>query len=462
MPAHLSVLHHAADNRTTAERPARPSERSGVQQRPSPPPRRSESTREPLASAAMSKPLALAIAAVTAVIGFLAGTWLEQSGETGPRLPLRSTSTLPDDFPPPGVAADVRRILLKTDSLERTAELAALLRELGPEAKDDVRLAFDSVVLDLDDPELVLFGDWSARFQPKGTLFWAQGKFPTRQSRAVMRGLMRTWGQTDPLAAIAATAAAPNGTTARRWVDHILRGWDESVHDGALEYAESLGPGESRQWALYVVARRRVLRDGPEAAIAWAEALPDTDRTFKLNAVRRVAAAVADVDPQLAASFVERHLGGPYGSLVARRVGMRWAPRDGAAAMAWLAALPEGSERSDAVFESYRTWFESDPKSALAWLDASEPDAWLDPALAVKARWLARRDAPAAAALAARIQDADLRMRTIGATARIWLLQDEAAANAWLDGTGLDAATLERIRTIPEGMRRAYSEGANG
>jgi hypothetical protein len=235
----------------------------------------------------------------------------------------------------------------------------------------------------------------------------------------------------------------------RRWIDSVLRGWDESVHDGALEFAESLGPGPERQWALYVVTRRRVLRDGPEAVIAWVESLPDDDATFKLNAFRRVGGAAAEVDPQRATDFAERHLDGPYGNGLARRVGMRWVEREPKATMGWLSGLPAGERRDDGVRETYRRWLGIDRVSARQWIRSVEHERWLDPAVSVYARGLGQRDPDEAVRVAGRIHDPALRQRALGVIARQWLIRDEAAANAWLDRSDLPPEFVARIRVIP-------------
>jgi hypothetical protein len=237
-------------------------------------------------------------------------------------------------------------------------------------------------------------------------------------------------------------------------VDNILRGWDESVHDGALEYVERLGHGEDRQWGLYIVTRRKVLRDGPEAALAWAESLPDDDPTFKLNAFRRVAAAAAAVDPAQAAAFAERHLDGPYAKGIPRRVGMRWLEHDPEAALLWLSSLPESQNRIDGVIETFRTWRRLDKAASANWIQGREPEPWLDGALSVYAKGLVKTDPHEALRLAGQIHDTNLRNATVAVAAREWLVRDEAAGNAWLDQSSLSPEWIAKIRIIPEGIRR--------
>jgi hypothetical protein len=55
-----------------------------------------------------------------------------------------------------------------------------------------------------------------------------------------------------------------------------------------------------------------------------------------------------------------------------------------------------------------------------------------------------------------KISDEDLRLPTLGRVARTWLLMDEAAANAWLDASGLPEDFVRRTRIVPEGMRKGF------
>ncbi len=409
----------------------------------------------------MSKAILTTSIFISIIIGLGVGYRIGTERDTGPRLPpSRSKTTVPDDFAPPGVAGEVRDVLLEPDLLERTEALSRLLGRLGPESLEQIREAYDSVLLDLGDTELVLFGAWWARFDPRGAMVWTHQNWSTRNSIPVVRAVMRAWGASDPIAAMRSTLSAPNNLLRRRWTDSALRGWDESVHDGALEWVKTLGPGPERQWSLYVVTRRRVLRDGPEAAIAWAEALPDDDELLKLNAFRRVASAVAEDYPQLAVAFAERHLEGPYAKGLPRRVGMHWVTRQPEAAMRWLSSLPAGENRDDGVLESYRKWIMVDKPAAAAWLVGMEHDGWLDPAVSVYARHLGEDDPLAGLRWASGIQDPVLRNPTLGVIARGWLMSDEASANAWLDQSGLSEQFVEKIRTIPEAARMAMEREA--
>ncbi len=375
---------------------------------------------------------------------------------SGMDLPTPRSKAVPEPFVLPGLAGDVREVLLEPDTFLRTEQLARLFSELGPDALEDVRSAYDSVLLDTGDTELVLFGEWWAGFAPRDALDWTEANWNARQSIPVIRGIMRAWGRTDPRFAIqAATMAAPNDAQRRLWVDYVLRGWDESVIDGALSYAKALGHGPERQWALTVLIRRRVMRDGPADVIAWAESLPDRDddQTFKLNVYRRVAGAVAEVDTDLARAFVDRHMEGRYGHRLPERLGSRWVLREPEAAMAWAVSLPPGEARDETVLETYRAWLAWDRPAAQAWVQAQPADRPIEGAVALYARSISLVDPPAALDLAMGLTSEKLRMQTVGKIARQWYLREPEAADAWLASSGLPEDFVRKVRIVPDNPR---------
>ena len=369
----------------------------------------------------------------------------------------RSKTTHQEGLAPSGVAAQVREALLIQDLLVRQAAVAELLLTLGPESLDAVRHGYESVLIDLGDSELVLLGDWWARFDPRAALRWTDHHWPARYSTPVVGAVLREWGRVDPSAAMAAAQAAPNERMKLRWSEAVLRGWDEARLNGALEFAETLGHGPTRQWALYTVTRRKVLRDGPDAAIAWAEALPDDDPRFKRHALMRVATATAAVQPEKATALVDRHIDGPYYKGLPRRVAKGWFDYAPDEAFTWLSSLPEGPERDNAVRETFRLWLSFSTPPSLAWVQAQPSAPWVDPAHSVYAGYLAKTTSPEKGMeWTQRILGEKERQMTQAQVARIWLSVDPEKADAWLEQSDLPPDLIKRTRVVPEPMRKYY------
>jgi hypothetical protein len=366
-----------------------------------------------------------------------------------------------------GVAGEIREILLNPDVLERTGELARRLSQLGPESLEAVRSAYDTVFLDRGDVDLALLVDWWVGFDPEGAF-----EFTSREWRAdhpaIVVSLLRAWARRDPRDALAAAQRSGLNRAGAPYLHAVLAGWDASGEPGLFEYVASLPGGADRQRAISVLARRRVLRDGPEEAFRWAEALPDSQDAFKLNVFRRVAGAAAEVDPQGAAAFAERHYADPaLGKGLPLRVGMAWAKRDPEAAMLWLATLPAGPNRDDAVGETYRTWLRGDRTAAREWLRNTEPEPWLDPAVSLYAQSIAYESSERAAEAleqVARISDEQTRNAAIVLVARLWLERDRPAAEAWLASADLPDAVRERASQLPPYRQRLLEgrEAARG
>ncbi|MDG2049326.1 MAG: hypothetical protein P8M78_04105 [Myxococcota bacterium] len=371
--------------------------------------------------------------------------------------PTRSKTTVEETLAPSGVAAQVREALLIEDLLVRQAAVAELLLSLGPESLGAVRQGYESVLIDLGDSELVLLGDWWARFDPRAALRWTDHNWPARFSTPVVGAALREWGRVDPTAAMAAAQSAPNERMKLRWSEAVLRGWDEARLNGALEFAETLGHGPTRQWALYTVTRRKVLRDGPDAAIAWAESLPDDDPRFKRHALMRVATATAAVQPEKATALVDRHIDGAYYEDLPRRVAKGWFDHDPDEAFTWLSSLPEGPERDDAVRETFRLWLSFSTPPSLAWVQAQPSAPWVDPAHSVYAGYLAKTTSPEKGMeWTQRIVGEEERHVTQAQVARIWLSVDPERADAWLEKSDLPPDLIKRTRVVPEAMRKYY------
>jgi hypothetical protein len=233
----------------------------------------------------------------------------------------------------------------------------------------------------------------------------------------------------------------------------LVRGWEESGRPGLEDYLErSAGGDEASIRAIDAVARGKVLRDGPEAGIAWAEGLPDRDdgspSDFKLNAYRRVASAVVAIDPQRAAAWAAGLRGGKYSSGLLFRTGTSWAQIDGAAAMQWLSTLPPGRDLPLAVQETYRMWISQDREAAFEWIRSQPLEPWLDPAIQNYAVNIFRQSPTEAIAWANRVQDTKRRELTLAGIVANWLVTSPDEAQAWLDASDLSDATRQQIAAL--------------
>jgi hypothetical protein len=364
---------------------------------------------------------------------------------------------------PTGGADLVVEALREPDSLARTESLARIFQTLPPEALPEVRRAYSGTFFDLGDTELVLLAEWWARFDAPAALEWSYAEWRADATQ-VQQAILRAWARQDPEAALRVAENQKSDKWRALWMDSVLSGWEESGQPGAFEFVRAMPPGADRQRALVALARRKVLREGVASAFDWGESLPEDEDKFKLNLLRRVGSAAAELDPELAAERAGRLAAGPYADGLLRHVGTRWAKRDGVAALRWLASLPPGSARDDGVSETYRTWVRWARADALRFMEGPErSDPALEPATALYAQVLADDDGHAAIEIARQFQDEDLRWATVGRVWRTWWIDDEPAANAWFEAHAAEMPEFyrERIRVIPQAVRRLRERKAH-
>jgi len=337
---------------------------------------------------------------------------------------------------PDQVGARAREILTGSDPVRRIAELSALLPTLGPDAVPALVEAFDASPLDGGDPELVLLGMWWARFDPAAANRWTSTDWRA-QFGSVIAAVFRGWAHSDPREALQLAGAVRFPVQRQLALDAALAGWDESGRPGLIEAVRGLSGNDQQRFA-EVLARRRVVSLGAEGAIRWVDALEGPKfREMMALRVAGAAAAVKDGAPLVAAWAEPRIAAAADNSGYPRRIGTRWIKHDPAGAMAWLATLPAGNDRTDGVTETYRGWLIRDRAAAIAWAEKAEIQPWNEPAVAVYARAMVYERPKEALDLVARFSNQGLRETTTVAVARAWLENDREAATAWLEQSGL-------------------------
>jgi len=357
----------------------------------------------------------------------------------------------------PGMAGEIRDMLLIPDPIERVQVLAETFTELDPSHLDAVLHAYDSVIVQRGDPEIILVAQWWTRFDPEAAFKWTRLHWEARVP-VVVSAVIREWARIDPEQAYEVVGPYNTGDhPLAPYVYALVVGWEESGRPGLDDTLAQMS-GAHAQRATTATMRRRVRQLGADGAIAWAEALPQESQN---NAYQRLASALAEVAPERAAEFAERHIGSGRGRWLPRRVGTRWAKYDPEATMAWLETLPPGDERDDGVTESFRRWLKGDRPSAHAWarsLPGREGDkSWSEPVIALYSLDIASNTPEEAVAFAnANLRDPERRKSGVGNPLRYWILQDESAALAWLAESDFDEKTKTKIAIVPDGMRSSY------
>jgi hypothetical protein len=233
-----------------------------------------------------------------------------------------------------------------------------------------------------------------------GALAWAQGLPDAPEKAVALEVALGEMAVKDPLQAIDLAQKSLTGPALERTVYDALQKLSATDPQGAAGLVSLLPPGEMQKLAAVNVARPFAAQN-VQAALTWAKTLTDdTVRGLALN-----------------------------------RILQTWAASDVSAASAYVAALPAGSDQHDAAVYLAGQLAAANPQNAITWAQAL-PDAATRPAaLANAANTWAQRD-PAAAARWVTEQSpatlANLGPETLNGALSYWVLQDAAAAQAFV------------------------------
>jgi hypothetical protein len=374
----------------------------------------------------MSKSSVLGIGFVLLVVGFLLGHAITPSPGT-PEAPPPPTAEAPSK--PRVEAREAREAVLEilrdamreTDPFARITRLAAVLPALGPDISPEIlALLEEDYTIDVGSSELDLLLRWWAKVDPRGARRWVRGTgmIPGEQTRTAQIAL--------------------------------IRGWFHSDKPGLSEYIQQLGFTIERQRAIDVFAREMIKRDGIDAVIRWADAIPSDDVKLKLDVNRHVIGAVTRFDPAAAVAWCQRICDGPAETTTMMRaaIARRWVEQEGAVALEWLATTPAGKERDWAVRTAFRSWGDHDPMGRHAWmetLDVDNIEPWFQPAIELIVISLKFANPIEAARWAGAITDEDDHRRMHLGLARAWRERDAAAADAWMEQMEFSASMRELV-----------------
>ncbi len=343
-----------------------------------------------------------------------------------------------------------RAALAERDTLNRSYRLSAFLQEFGP---DDVPAALEilearPIGVSQEEVRLLMLA-WS-RFDAPGAFAWASD-WPTRWRETLMSEAMYAWGFRDGRAAFRALEGVEDPELQARLKPAILEGWLRSDdREGVGEYIAAISLPKRRGRLTFVLAAE-TMRDGVEAVMRWAEAVPeDAANDFKQGAFYHASSVVAREDPRRAVEWFEVHRTHPYSEGSVAGIAVQWARlHDPPGLFDWLRSLPaEGEregERGKAIADGFRIWLQRVPAEAEAWLRSALPDPELDPAVAELVLYLSRSSPGSAVAWAGRIQDEELRRGKTIRAARAWWRAEPEAVTSWLAESDLSEEVRQQI-----------------
>jgi len=361
------------------------------------------------------------------------------------------------------VRAELEALLALPRGVERTGRFVGVLEGLTEERAEIVAETFEADFSLPSQYEIRLFaGEW-AKQAPETALMRALA-WKDRAARLSGGGeAIQVWARENPAAARQALAEISEEPSELRGAlsTALAIGWIDSGVDpqGLAPYLSGLTEWD-RERATRQLIDKLVADRGPEAAMRWAEAIPeDAPFGFRNLAFRKISLVVGVAEPERVAQWLEPHRERRYGQSGFRILGRTWASHDPEAAIAWATSQPDDRARFLSVKFAFERWYEDDKETALAWLRNAPPGALLDPAYLMVALVDGPTDPAGAADAALRIEDDAMRADTLGKVLGPWVQSAPEDAKRWLDASELSqenrAMVLRHMNRAARRMPRA-------
>jgi hypothetical protein len=365
----------------------------------------------------------------------------------------------------PGLDA-LRTALEERDELERKYLLTSFLRTLRPEDARPALEEFEKHRTGIEPEEVRLLMLAWTRFDGPGAFATARD-WPSRWKSTLMEETMRAWGFNDGRAALAASEKVEDEELRESLRQAVVTGWVMSRDRlGATEYAATVSdPKRRSRLALRLAGYAK--RDGPEAVIAWADAVPeDAPNDFKATVFSFAAGAVARLDPEHVAPWYEARMKHAYTRKALRIIAYKWAEfHDPRAAVAWIESLPvqedREAERGEASRAAFRTWAAEAPEEVEAWIETASAGSTRDGAIEEYTRVIVDASPDEALRWAGQIQDEEVRRRRTLRYTRKWFVTDPDAARAWIDAADVPPEWRDQIlNNFPQAKRHDAAKKA--
>ena len=364
------------------------------------------------------------------------------------------------------ISGAVRNTLSIKNPLERAAALAGLLSVVPYSAYEEVENAFDAFFIENYELENVLFVEWWAQFDPRSAYEWTRAAYKGKHPRVVMAAV-EAWARQDPQEALGVALTLPRvGQLLDAGQLAVIAGWDDSGEPGLRAYIARMPQGTMRQAAMDTSLRRRLLRDGPDAALAFVEAVPDNSPAdFKRRLRRRFVNQMAKMDPHIAKN-IARQWAAEEGADAAllRILAVNW-PKTGdpQEVMEWLESLDAGvsyGASDEGVREGYRAWLNADQDAAHAWALDQPQSRRLEPAKSLYAFSIAKESPEQALAIAALVEDDQSREGVTLKILRVWYIVDPVAADSWMAENGISVEQQARLKKLTGGRQKMLPPAA--
>lgn len=397
-------------------------------------------------------PKGLLLGGVLAALGFGAGHYVAtrapapEAEVEGPAAATPAAATLSE--------IEIRDRLIEIVSLPEQRQVAAALSDwlptLGPEAVPGFLRVFRNQSVRPGPLAHTLIVEWWAGHDPRAAAAWSANFAPKGYASTLAALAIEHWAARDPHTALDKLSVGGYAPIDRESQWALTRGWFFSGKQKGLEqWIEGLGMGLVQQRVLDALARAMVERDGPEAAVAWAETQGRRDPSYRRIVFRRVAKEVTRASPETAVAMCEKHCDEEYGEGIPHAIARMWSWTDPVAAMEWVR---DNHPRKKIITDTMAIWRTADFEGLRAWIEAMVADGgfepWFQPGVASWVKGVAAEgnDPVEAVEWASHIEDPKTRHKVLVHVAHLWQYRDAEAVEAWLQQSPLSEEERDRVR----------------
>jgi hypothetical protein len=355
----------------------------------------------------------------------------------------------PSALDPEAMAASLEQALEEQNPLARAGLMGRVFEVIDAEnVEDAMRVIEAKPRITESEIELLMYA-WT-QFDPQGA--FEAGR---RSEQKLIRGegtaaATYYWALDNPKAALYWVETIEDTTFREYLTEHLITGWVLSgERDSAAIYIARLPRGMLKQLQTSLIMNE-YLKDGPEAAIHWAEVLPDdVPREYRHEVFQRVSKQLASRDPEIAARWIARHVGQDYAGNTLRLIAEEWLERDPQNTIEWLVSLPEDVQRGRVLSSSFEHWFDEDPRAAQKWLEAETIEPSHDPALEIFARRTSKTSPRNALHWAEMIDDPTRREKSLVIVGQNWYRKNPDAVRAWAAESNLSEGARAAVLNPP-------------
>jgi hypothetical protein len=305
----------------------------------------------------------------------------------------------------PLVLQDVSRAIAFAETLQDTYKRGQLLYAIAYEwGGIDLKatVAWVETLPNQNWAELAYIGlirKW-VEIDPQAAAEWSDNR-PKPYGQPLVDHAIAYWARRAPREAAAWIDRLPNPDKRGRLFSQVARVWAESDLWSALSFAQGLSSKEDREQALsallYRVAaadsqrgvalldeisdpftKRRAgeavargwTRQNPQAAIQWAEGLPEGE--LRSDILKEIAYTWALTDPRSATELMAQQKDHPGKISDLWGILRQWTSRNPQEAALWVQNWPHEKDRTYLISAVAGAW--ADPKAALAWVERLLPE----------------------------------------------------------------------------------------